>query len=101
MLDVFLESDFLIGLAGVLFGVATTWIAAKYYYLRASYELIKEANELRRLNVLMLRGLEASGMATFSRDTEGNLKGLVITGSGTHQAEPATTSGSGTVTPNK
>lgn len=90
-----------LALFGVLLGAAITWWAAKHYYEKASKDLTAEAKELKKLNTLMLRGLESAGLAEFSRDEEGNIKGMVISGSGNMQAGPATISGTATVTRKK
>ena len=86
-----------LSLFGVLIGAAITWWAAKHYYEKASKDLAAEAEELKKLNTLMLRGLESAEMAKFSRDEEGNIKGMIIRGSGNLQSGSATISGAGTV----
>lgn len=62
----------------VLIGALVTLIAARIYYQKASTDLVKEAQELHKLNILMLRALEQAGLAEFSRDSDGNICGLVI-----------------------
>lgn len=91
----------MLALIGVLIGATITWWAAKHYYEKASKELTAEAEELKKLNTLMLRGLESAGMAEFSRDKEGNIKGMVIRGGGNVQAGPATINATGTVVSKK
>lgn len=62
----------------VIVGGLITWFASKYFYIKAGKELREEADELRRLNVLMLRALENAGLAHFHRDDENNITGLQI-----------------------
>ncbi|WP_144063039.1 hypothetical protein [Litchfieldella anticariensis] len=90
--------EMLLAIIGLIVGSLVTWCAAKHYYEKASNDLAKEANELKHLNTLMLRGLEESGMAEFSRDDEGNVKGMIIQSSGSLHAGPATVKGVGKVT---
>jgi len=59
----------------VVLGGLITWLCSKYYYQKASKELRKEAEELRRLNNLMLRGMELAGWVTLNKDEQGNIKG--------------------------
>ena len=92
-------AELILALFGMLVGAAVTWWAAWHYYEKASRELAEQAEELRKLNVLMLRGLESAGMAEFSRDEEGNIKGMVIKGSGALIGAGAEISGVGLVTP--
>lgn len=42
-----------------------------------------------------------AGLAEFSRDAEGNIKGMIFKGIGHVQARPATVKGSATVVSNK
>lgn len=84
-------------LGAMAVGALITWWAARYYYEKASRDLAAEAKELRRLNVLMLRALESTGATEFSRDDEGNFKGLVHRSSGDLAAGAATMGGAGTV----
>jgi len=87
-----------LGLIGIAIGAFITWLVAKYYYERASRDLASEAKELKKLNILMLRGLEASGLVKFSRDDEGNIKGTVINGNMENlQIGTTSVNGNGTV----
>jgi hypothetical protein len=63
-------------------GGVITFLVSRYYYKKASEELVKEANELRRLNNLMLRGMDYAGWIELQRDKEGNIIGFrqTITG---------------------
>lgn len=84
-------------LAAMILGGLITWLAARYYYIKAGRELVREAEELKRLNILMLRGLESAGLAEFSRDQDGNIKGMVIKVSGNLQTGLASLSAQGEV----
>lgn len=87
----------ILALIGVAVGALITWWAARHYYEKASCDLAAESKELKRLNVLMLRALESAGLAEFSRDDKGVIKGMVHRVSGHLVADSAT----GTVTPKK
>ena len=63
-------------------GALITWCTARYYYEKASRDLVAEAKELKRLNVLMLRALELTGPAELARDDQGHIKGMVHRTSG-------------------
>ena len=63
-------------LIGVLIGGLITWITAWLYYRRASEDLLKESSELKRLNRLMLSGMEYTGWLNLNRDSEGNITGF-------------------------
>jgi hypothetical protein len=63
-------------IAGVLVGGIVTWAVARYYYKKASEELQKEAHELRRLNELMLLGMEHAGWIELSRNNSGKIVGF-------------------------
>ena len=76
-------SSFISTLIGVLVGGAITWLVAWYYYSRASRELNEEAAELRRLNNLMLRGMENAGWVKLNRDESGKVVGFIIEGQAT------------------
>jgi len=68
----------LFGLLTFFSGALITMLAARKYYEMASQDLRKEANELHRLNILILRALEKAGFAEFNRDKNGNIIGMVI-----------------------
>lgn len=67
---------FLSTMVGVLVGGIVTWAVAKCYYKKASEELQKEAHELRRLNELMLLGMEHAGWIELNRDNSGKILGF-------------------------
>ena len=62
----------------IIIGAVITFAVSKNYYERASKELLQESEQLRRLNTLILRGLEEGGIFTLSRDSEGNICGLAL-----------------------
>lgn len=95
-----MENDLIYTLSGMAVGALVTWWAALRYYEKASRDLAAEAKELRRLNVLMLRGLESAGLTEFSRDGEGNFKGMVHRATGNLVGGGASIIGNGTVTAN-
>jgi len=82
----------IIGIVGIIIGAVITWFISYHYYKRASDELLKEANELRKLNVLILRALENAGLAKLNRDENGNCIGLQITFSSKMRGESETSS---------
>lgn len=64
---------------GVFAGGLITLIVARVYYEKASVELNKEAEYLRKLNILMLRAMQNAGLADLNTDENGNPIGLNIT----------------------
>jgi len=68
-----------IGILGIAVGALVTWIVADRYYKRASEDLVKEAAELKNLNILILRALENAGFVELTKDENGKPVGLVIT----------------------
>jgi hypothetical protein len=70
--------DMLIAFLSTLVGGVITWAVSRAYYVRASKDLSAEANNLKQLTTLMLRGMEEAGLAKFSRDEKGNIQGLVF-----------------------
>ena len=70
--------EILLTISSMAIGALITWWVAKHYYQKAGKELEVEASELKKLNTLMLRAMENSGLAKFNRDKNGNIKGMVI-----------------------
>ena len=64
--------------AGIVVGAFVTSAVAECYYEKASKDLMKEAEKLRKLNILMLKAMEQAGLAEFTRDNEGNVKKIDI-----------------------
>ena len=96
-----MDNDLIYTLSAMAIGALVTWWAALRYYEKASRDLATEAKELRRLNVLMLRGLESAGFTEFSRDDEGNIKGMVHRASGNLVGDGATIGVTDTITSNE
>lgn len=96
-----MDNNLIYTLSGMAVGALVTWLAAVHYYEKASRDLTAEAKELRRLNVLMLRGLESAGFSEFSRDDVGNIKGMVHRATGNPVGEGAIIGGDGTVASNE
>jgi hypothetical protein len=54
------------------------FITGAIFYWRGAKDLRQEAEQLRKLSVLMLRALETAGFVELNRDQAGNPTGLVI-----------------------
>jgi hypothetical protein len=65
-------------LIAVAVGGFVTWLVARAYYEKASKDLRKEAETLRQLNILILRGMENAGLVKLTRDQAGNPSGLAF-----------------------
>jgi hypothetical protein len=63
---------------GAFVGTLSGWAITHYYARRSSRELRREAESLRRLTILILRGLEEADLVEFSRDEEGNFVGIAF-----------------------
>ncbi|MBA5689145.1 hypothetical protein [Rugamonas apoptosis] len=74
-----------------LAGGLVTWFFSWLYYARAGRELQQEAGELRRLNGVLLRGLENAGLMKVARDDQGNATGLIIEAEVTARAKATMT----------
>ncbi len=65
----------------ILIGAIITWVAAKYYYQKASKDLKKEAAELRSLTDLIIQQIERmekSDLLKVIRDESGKPIGLKV-----------------------
>ena len=63
----------------ILFGAIITWLAAKYYYQKATKDLKKEAADLRGLTDLIIQQIERmekSDLLKVIRDESGKLIGF-------------------------
>ncbi len=67
---------------GTAIGGAITWFVSRWYYRRASNELSAEADQIRQLTILMLRGMEAANWVEFNHDEQGKPVGIVFKASG-------------------
>ena len=63
-------------LLGVLLGIAAGWGISAYYYDKSGKDLAREAAELRKLNTIMLNGMEQNGWVKLNRDQNGNITGM-------------------------
>ena len=61
---------------GTIMGGLITWIVARFYYKKASKDLISESAELRELNRLMLLGMEHAGLIKLTKDNKNNILGF-------------------------
>ena len=68
--------DNILTILSVLAGGLLTFIAARIYYEKASKDLVKESEDLKRLNIIMLRAMEHAGLAKFAKDEHENITGL-------------------------
>jgi hypothetical protein len=66
-------------LISAILGGIITWIAARFYYVRAAKELRNETDELLRLNRVMLLGMEKAGWIQVFRDQKGNMTKYAVT----------------------
>jgi hypothetical protein len=69
-----------------LIGMAGTWFFAWFYYKRAGDELRDEAKELKRLNEMVLRGLEEANFVTLRCNGNGTIIGFKFNASITESA---------------
>lgn len=93
----FINLNLITTIMSVFIGALVTFIAAKFYYVKASQDLTAEAKELKHLNILILRGLEEAGLVKYDRDDNGDIKGFVITGTGKLMAPAVTIKAEATV----
>jgi hypothetical protein len=61
---------------GIIAGSLVTWAVSRHYYMKASKELKDETLELRRLNNIMLLGMEHAGWIELQRDSLGRIIGF-------------------------
>lgn len=67
----------------VVGGVVSAVIVGSGFHFAAGRELKREAGELRRLNQLILEGLQQAGMVEFARRPDGTISGIKVLISGT------------------
>jgi len=85
--------DLAISLLTMFIGACVAWFATWFYYKRAAQQLDAAAAELRRLNNLLLHGMEDAGWIELNRDPDSNkITGFRISVAGTSQGK-ATVSG--------
>ncbi len=90
-----MDINVVIALLSILVGGVITWLVSRFYYVRASRDLAKEADKLRALTELMLRGMESTNRVKYNRDPQGEPIGIIFEESGGVISHP---SGSGTDT---
>ena len=83
-------SNFLSSFIGTAIGAIITWVVSKVYYERASKDLKNETQRLRKLNVMILEGMEIGGLVQLARDGNGNIIGYNFLN--VRRTETATTS---------
>jgi hypothetical protein len=71
-----LSSPFFLTLLGIAVGGLISWGVSSMYYERASEDLTKEAQELRRMNTILMSTLENAGFVKYECDENGNIIGL-------------------------
>jgi hypothetical protein len=62
-------------ISGLITGTLTCWV----FYWLAGRDLKREANDLRKLNILTIRALVQAGLAEVNVDAQGNPVGLRYT----------------------
>jgi hypothetical protein len=80
-------SDFIYILAAVFVGAIIAWLASRYYYVRVGKDLERETSELIQKINLILRGMEEGGLIEWTKDEQGNAKGIVRKSSGSINAK--------------
>ena len=63
---------------GILTGMVSSAIVATVFYYLSGRDLAKEASELRKLNLLLIRALHNAGVIEVIFDDQGKPKGLAI-----------------------
>jgi hypothetical protein len=66
--------DVFLTILGALLG----WGVSHLYYLKSLNDLKADAEERRRMEELVLRGIESVGNVKYSRDSSGKIVGVVI-----------------------
>jgi hypothetical protein len=69
-----LRMDIFLTILGILIG----WGISHAYYLKALNDAKADAEERRRMEELVLRGIESVGNIQYSRDASGKVVGVVI-----------------------
>ena len=71
--------SYILNMVSVFIGGLITWFVARWYYVKASEDLKKEASELLGLSNITLRALENARICDLSRDDKGKIVGLSLT----------------------
>lgn len=69
-------TDLLWSLIGAVVGGGLSFLATWLFYRKSAEELREESSQLRKLNILALRGLEEADLVEFNHDEEGTPAGL-------------------------
>jgi hypothetical protein len=71
-------NDMVVGIvAGIVSGLLTGTLTCWFFYWLSGRDLRREADDLRRLNILIVRSLQAAGIIEVTWDAQGNPLGLV------------------------
>lgn len=74
--------DFIYTVAAVFIGGIITWYVSKKYYKRTSQEMKDGSDKLIKKINLILRGMEDAELVEWTKDEQGNAKGIVFKLSG-------------------
>ncbi|MCB1977418.1 MAG: hypothetical protein R3E36_07630 [Nitrosomonas sp.] len=66
--------DVILMIAGALIG----WAISHFYYVKALNDFKTDAEEKKRVDELIFRGIESIGTIKYTRDASGKVKGVVI-----------------------
>lgn len=86
-----LRMDVILTIAGAIAG----WAISHIYYLKSLNDFKADAEEKKRIDELVLRGIESIGTIKYSRDSSGKITGVIIELAGTARGSA---SASGTLT---
>jgi len=70
-------------------GAAIGWAISHFYYLQSLADMKEDAVERRRIEELILRGIESVGAIKYQRDPSGKILGVVIELKGAASASAA------------
>lgn len=59
-------------------GAAIGWAISHFYYVQSLADMEMDAVERKRIEELMLRGIESVGTIKYQRDSSGKIMGVVI-----------------------
>ena len=74
-----------------IIGALVGWGISHFYYLKALDDVKADAEERRRVEELVLRGIESIGNIKYSRDASGKVVGVVIELKGSASANATAT----------
>jgi len=73
-LAISIPRDVVLTVIGLIAGLAIS----HFYYAKSIRDMKADVDERKRIEGLMLRGIESIGTIKYNRDHEGNVKGVVI-----------------------